>query len=57
MAKANEETKTTWESAQVLPFLRSSGKGNIWLKTGIPRVPVSSEIMPAVADSIFQDAG
>lgn len=59
MAKANDETKTkTWESAQVFPFLWSSGNsGNSWLKKGIPHNPVSSGLTPAVADSIFQDVG
>lgn len=51
-----QETKT-WESVQVLPFLRSNGSGENWLKKGIPHDPVSSEIKSAVADSILYDAG
>lgn len=55
-AKGNDETKPkTWESAQVWPFLRSSGNGNNWLKKGIPHIPVSSEVISA--DSIFHAAG
>lgn len=58
MATANDETKTkTWESTQVFPFLWSSGNGNSWLKKGIPHNLVSSGVIPAAADSVFQDVG